>query len=662
MTFKVDAVAAAIDGCNNTIESYKDFIEYELGIDSSFIGHADEALVAVANACEGDNKDFIENLRKFMCVGADGADQFFSNPNFYDNLNKALQSASSISGLIEPELIFFLKSGIKNFVNVSRFLTPELQDALIEAIDTVSKLGTMTEVFKKATSIVNSFTSEHSALMFGVGAPMAARVLIAYIKYSLDTEGKEFLRIMTLKTMVTSSQVTSILKLQMQSVINATHKTPKSETECVRKIIEQRRKESLKILEDTENFADNFIRYLKHTRHVHAEYQMKYLSDIEKLNYHGNGTNAGMLLNLIYSGQLKKSRVKPSNINYNVILEKAKNNKTLSQKCDNLQEKMKNHMHNLYWAVLRDVSTPKDLISLLMKDAYYQRKGSMDELKSPEGIECTAIEKAYKDFNILLKKDYHDFLNERWHKNEILNRIYGEALFLRSFLAFNLNMSYKLANYSLPYAARQAYLGFEDVGRALLHPITTVQNLLFLGCELLLHPIQTITNIVKAIGRSIWNQPTRALTKLIGDLLLTGGAEALVSSVGLKLTSVSAPVSMIPASSKLTQMMQTARVGMGANSAAVIATRAATVTAMFTSLSSAHKRFLPRLDSSPIAGVKEAFETNEKCVKQDLSSKQDTTNLSISQSCAVARKNVVIQNKNSTTCSAGMLLRSGRLK
>jgi hypothetical protein len=56
MAFKIGAVAAAIDGCNETLESYKNFIEYELGIDQSFIIHADGALVAVTNLLEGADK------------------------------------------------------------------------------------------------------------------------------------------------------------------------------------------------------------------------------------------------------------------------------------------------------------------------------------------------------------------------------------------------------------------------------------------------------------------------------------------------------------------------------------------------------------------------------------------------------------------------------
>ncbi len=657
------------NGIKDEIGSYKDFIEYELGIDPSFISHADEALVAIANLCGGEDKDFIENLRKFMCYGAEGAEQFFSDPEFYTNLNGVLQSVSTAADLIDPELISFFKSGIESLSHLAQFFSPELQESLIGALDTVSKVGSAIDGITTVISTIKPFIDENTILVYGVGGPIAALLLIAYIKYSSDGKQPNFKELSSkldeLETEIKGIHITSVLHLRMSAVNAAIATIPRSSTASQRRIIEKGKGDAIRILEVTAPYATNFIQYLNHTQHQlakHSDKKMKSLPDIEKLNYSGNVSNVGMFLNLMYSGRLKEFRIKPSNINYNTILQKVKDKRVLSQKCENLQGKMKNQMHNLYWAVLRNVSTPKDLISLLMKDAYSQRKGMMDEFKSPEGIDLADIKKACEEFNVVFKKDYHDFLNVRWHKDDTLNEIYGEALFLRSFLAFNLGISYKLANYSFAYTTRQAYLGLEDVGRPLLHPITTVQNLFFLGRDILLHPIETPTKIVKEIGKSIWNQPIRLVTKLAGDILLMGGAETLVSSAGLKLTSASAPAFIgskinyvgsrsvtvaqtlvkgtTAGSSKLIKMAGISNVGLGASSAVVLGARVATITPVFTRLSSAHKNTLPPLDSSSIANVEKALETYEKCVKKDL----------------------VAQLNNSETRSTSMLLRSGKRK
>jgi len=625
------------------MNEHEDFIEYELGIDPSFINHADEAFLTIESLCDGDDKEFIKSIREFLCYGAEDMESPFSEPGFNHNLNRILASVSSCSKRIDPELISFIKSGVENFANIYQFLTPEIQESLIEALDKFSKTGSAINDVEWIISTIKSFIDEKAILAYGTGGTIAAFLMISYIKSSLEgkSDFKELIKELNgLESIIQSSHITTALNLRMAAVIAAQAPRTKnlSQQEC--DDIEEGRKNAIKILRITKPYANDFIKHLKISHHhlnIHIENQMKALTDIEKLNVSGNSANAGMLLSLMYSGRLKEFRVKPTKINYNTILHNVKCKKILSQKCDNLQDKMKTNMHNLYWAVLRNVSTPKDLISLLMKNAYLQREGIIRDFKTPKGIESADIKKSYADFNAKFKKDYHEFLKIRWKDDLVLNKIYGEVLFLRSFLAFNLDMSYKLADYSFSYAARQAYLGVEDVGRPLLHPISTVQNLFFLGQNLICHPIETPTKIVKGLGTSTWNQPTRAVTKLAGDILLSGGAETLVSSTGLKLTSASAPSSIAQnvnyvgtRSMTVTQKlakgttagssniinMTRASVGLGTHSAAVFGARAGTITPMFTRLTTIIRSTLPPLDSSSINSVKEALKIHKKYSKK----------------------------------------------
>lgn len=115
-----------------------------------------------------------------------------------------------------------------------------------------------------------------------------------------------------------------------------------------------------------------------------------------------------------------------------------------------------------------------------------------------------------------------------------MNKIYAEVLFKHSFLSINLDISYKLANYSLSYATRQLYLGAEDIVDPVLHPVKTVKNLFSLGKNMILHPIETPAHIAASVCVSTWHQPTRALTRLAGDILLSKGS----SVVGTKLLTV----------------------------------------------------------------------------------------------------------------------------